>query len=313
MQQRVRLQVDTIPGAFESKRDFVEIGWDLDRDREFQNEATLKLTSDRHVDIRLSRILNGKFAFSTMVDDLLVNLAPPSISNAPVNLLARISAAGELVWSDPVEIIADSEPPLITGIDISPAATVVQGNDLLIRIGVDDSSLSGVARVEFVVTTRGTGKFEPQDELISCERQADGAWTASVSTKALQLGRSMLLVRAADNAGNVSDVTSTAIEIFDLQEWTEFQKRVVREVTGSATYGETSLANAKIVLLNEKLEAVYQTTTGEDGTFRLPSVGLGKYTLTVLGVAKNRPRKAELEIEVKPLPAPPVRVRLLAK
>ncbi len=312
-QPTIQLRVDSMPGAFESTRDFVEVGWDLDRDREFRGEATTRLHSDRQVDVVLMPIQSGRMVLKSKVEDLKVSLPAPSLRNAKMNLLARLSASNEVVWSEPVEVVSDFDPPRITGVEIGPTSVVAIGTDLEVRVGVDDLQLSGIAKVEVAVSTTGSGKFEPTDAPIACERRSDGSWYAKVPTKPLSIGRSELLARAQDVAGNMSPAARAAFEVLDAAEWEARQKRMGQEITGTLFYSDNPLANAKVTLVNEKGEGLQIKITDQKGQFRFDNPGLGKFKLIGVGVYKNRPRKAEADVEVLPPPAPPLRLQLIAK
>jgi hypothetical protein len=311
--QLVKLRIDTARGAFESKQDAVEIGWDLDRDREFADEATVRVAADRQVDILLASLSGGRMALRSEVTDLVVNLPAPAVSNTRVNLLARVTALGETVWSAPVEIIVDGGPPVITGVELLPGAAFSQEADLTVRVGADDANLSGVQRVELAVNGNGSGKFEDSGEPILAERQADGSWLALLPGKPLPPGRAVLLVRAVDLVGNTSEVTKLPVEIFSAEGWSSRQAQSVQELSGSILFGDSELVDAKLTLKNAEGEVVYQATSDDRGAFRFPAVKTGTYTLTALGNAKNRPRKAEQVVELLAPPAAPTRVRLLAK
>ncbi len=312
--QKVSLKIDAIPGAFETKRDYVEVGWDLDRDREFADETTVKFAADRQVDVVVNSIATGRVSMTANVDDIAFDLPPPSLKNQRVNLLARLFAGGEMVWSKPIEIIADSDPPTITGVEITPGTTFPQGIDLMVRVGVDDAKLSGIASVELIIDSKGVGKFTDSAEAPkACARQSDGAWTLSVPTADLKPGRATLFVRTTDRAGNKSEDSKTVFSILSEQDWQEKLKSSTQELTGTVLYSDNPLSDAKVTLVDEKGVVVHRTKTDERGAFRIPGVQAGKYQVVAIGVMKNRPRKAEQTVEVGDPPAPPTRVRLQAK
>ena len=312
--QKVRLRIDAIPGAFETKRDYVEVGWDLDRDREFANELTVKFASERQVDVALNSILAGRMSLTAKVEDIAFELPPPSLRNQKVNLLARLFAGGEMVWSKPIEIIADSEPPSITGVEIAPGSTIPQGVDLLVRVGVDDAKLSGIESVEVKIDSKGAGKFVDSTEAVKvCVRESDGSWTLSTPSADLKPGRATLFVRATDRAGNKSEESKSVLTILSEQDWQAKLKSTTHDVTGSVLYSDAPLPNAKVTLEDEKGVVVNTTKTDDRGMFRVPGVQMGKYKVVAIGVMKNRPRKAEQSVEVGGPQTPPMRLRLIAK
>ncbi len=312
--QRVRLKIDAIPGSFETKRDYVEVGWDVDRDREFAEETTLKFAADRQVDVVVNSIASGRVSLTANVSDISFDLPPPSLKNERVNLLAKLSAGGEMVWSKPVEVVVDSDPPTVTGVEIMPSTTFSLGIDLMVRVGVDDAKLSGIASVELLIDTKGIGMFtEAAGVPKACDRQSDGSWTIKLPTTDLQPGRASLLVRATDRVGNKSEVSKTVLSIISEQEWQDRLKLAVQELSGSVIYSDSPLPNAKVTLEDEKGAIVQRTTTDARGMFRLPNVQVGKYNIVAIGVLKNRPRKSEQIVEISAPPSPPPRLRLIAK
>lgn len=312
--QKVRLRIDAIPGAFETKRDYVEVGWDLDRDREFANETTVKFAAERQVDVAIDSIAAGRISLTAKVDDIALELPPPSLKNQRVNLLAKMFAGGEMVWSKPIEVIADSDPPTITGVEIAPGTTCPQGIDLLIRVGVDDARLSGIAKVELKIDSQGVGKFmDSKAQPKVCIRESDGSWTLSTPTADLQPGRATLIVRATDRVGNNSEESKTVLTILSEQDWQAKLKSTTHDLSGTVSYSDDPLPNAKVTLEDEKGGMVNATKTDERGAFRILGVPAGKYKVVAIGVMKNRPRKAEQPIEVGGPQAPPMRLRLIAK
>jgi Carboxypeptidase regulatory-like domain len=311
--QKIQLRIDALPGAFESKRDYVEVGWDLDRDREFANETTVKFAAERQIDVAMNSIVNGRMSLTAKVDDIAFELPPPALSNQRVNLLARLFAGGEMVWSKPVDVVADSDPPTITGVELTPGTTFPQGIDLHIRVGVDDAKLSGIASVEFKVDSNGIGKFADSLEAPKiCVRESDSNWVVALPTADLKPGRGTLLVRATDLAGNKSEDFKSVLTIISEQEWQTNLKSATYEITGTVLYVDTSLPNAKITIENEKGATLQTTKTDENGAFRILGLQAGKYKIVAIGVMKNRPRKAERIVEVGKQ-AQPVRIQMSAK
>ncbi|MDX1926018.1 MAG: carboxypeptidase regulatory-like domain-containing protein [Pirellulaceae bacterium] len=311
--QAIKLRIDAIPGAFESKRDYVEVGWDLDRDREFANETTVKFAAERQIDVAVNSILNGRISLTAKVDDIAFELPPPPLKNQPVNLLARLFAGGETVWSKPVEIIADSDPPTITGVEVSPSTTFPQGSDLNIRVGVDDAKLSGIASVEFKVDSKGVGKFADSAAAPKlCVRESDSSWVFTLPTADLVPGRATLLVRATDLAGNKSEDAKSVLTIVSEQEWKAKLKSVTYEIAGTVLYVDAPLPNAKVTLEDEKGAIAQTTKTDEQGAFRILGLQPGKYKIIAIGVMKNRPRKAEKLVELGKQ-AQPLRLQMSAK
>jgi Carboxypeptidase regulatory-like domain len=311
--QKVQLRIDAIPGAFESKRDYVEVGWDLDRDREFANETTIKFAAERQVDVTVGSIINGRTSLTAQVDDIVFELPPPALKNQRVNLLARLFAGGETIWSKPVEVIADSDPPIITGVEISPSTTFPQGIDMSVRVGVDDAKLSGIASVELLIDSKGVGKFADSTEAPKiCVRESDTTWSLSFPTADLKPGRATLFVRATDLVGNKSEDSKSILTIISEQEWKAKLKSATYELNGIVSYINIPLPNAKVSIEDEKGAIVHSTKTDEQGAFRVAEMKPGKYKIVAIGVMKNRPRKAEQSVEIG-TQSRPIRLQMSAK
>lgn len=311
--QVVNLQVDAYPGSFANQRDTIEVGWDLDRDREFTGESTVKVRNDRGVDIDLLQLKGDRLIVNARVKDLEVTIPAPALRAANVNLLARMSVAGETVWSEPLDVVADDQPPVVTGIELTPDVVVQQGVDMNLTVGADDRGLSGLAAVQLQVNRKLNGLWDAAGEIVQCERNAEGSWAGVLPTKELIPGRISVLVMAMDRAGNASELRKTHFELLSVDEWQARQASVGSEVTGSISYSGGPLGGAKLTLENGKGEPVYQARSNPQGIFQFPKVAVGKYKLVGTGVAKNRPRRVEAEVEIKELPARPVRLQLQAK
>ncbi len=311
--QVVKLRVDAFPGSFSNGRDLIELGWDLDRDREFSGESTIKLRSDRDVLVDLVGLKGDRMAIRAQVKDIEVTIPAPTLRAANVNLLARMNSAGETVWSEAVDVIVDDRAPRITGIELTPDVVIKQGEDLTLTIGAEDNNLSGVAAVQFQVDRKLTGQWDNGGAIINCARNAEGSWVGALPTADLTAGRTNVLVRATDRANNLSSISKAHFELLSADQWLARQASVGLEVTGSISYSGGPLGGARLTMENAKGEIVYQTRANAQGIFQFPKVAAGKYKLVGSGVVKNRPRRSESDVEIKDLPATPLRLQLQAK
>ncbi len=312
-QQKVSLQVDAFPGAFSNDRDVIEVGWDLDRDREFAGESTTKIYSDRQVNVDLLQMKGDRLVVKARVDDLEVIIPAPPLRAANINLLARMSSAGETHWSQAIDVTADDQAPKITGSELMPDVVIKQGEDLNVTVGAEDKGLSGVALVQLQVDRKLNGLWDPAGAAIECARTAEGSWNGALPTADLIPGRINVMIRATDRAGNVSPISKTHFELLSVEQWQARQASAGVEVTGSISYSGGPLGGARIALENAKGEIVYQTKANNQGIFQFTKVAVGKYKLVGTGVAKNRPRRSESEVEVKQLSSAPLRLQLQAK
>ena len=146
-------------------------------DRDLQHKETLRLTSDRQVDLLLDAAgANGAFVIRTKVSDLHVVLPPPKLKAMRGDLLARVRLATGDVWSEPIEVIFDDEPPRLSRLQLAPGATVTQGNDLEVSVLASDNELSGLAKVEAAFDLQRKGEFSDPPPLpgIACKPMAVG-------------------------------------------------------------------------------------------------------------------------------------------
>ena len=154
------LAVDLPPGVLEAGQCSVEIGVDADRDRTLRGDPTLRLTSDRQVDLLLDNAAgDGGLAIRTRIRDLHVTLPAPGIAAARANLLARVILPNEVIWSDPVEVVFDDQPPVVGRMQLETGSAVAKGGNLALSVVATDEELSGVAKVEAAFDVDLQGKF----------------------------------------------------------------------------------------------------------------------------------------------------------
>lgn len=309
----IELRLDTLPGTFDSDRDVLEVGWDLDQDREFSSENTTRLRADRMAEIEWESLPSGSFLFQSKVSDVQLKLAHPPITNRRIQLLAKLMALGETVWSDPIPIIVDEESPIITGISLNPGPRVAAGESLLAKVGAEDGKLSGVARVMLAVDAKGISSWDQVGDIIECDRLSDATWSASVPTTSVPPGKASLLAIAEDRAGNRSLISRLPIEFLDPEVMAEEDKRITKEVVGSVSYLGSMIPDAKVTLLNEKGGIVLQTKTNANGIFRWSAVAQGKYKLEVSSVIKNKPRRSQTDLVVEKASKPSIRLQIELK
>jgi hypothetical protein len=308
----IRLEVDAPQGAFENGRDVVEIGIDADRDREFRDEPTWKLYSDRQAEILLPAVgAGGRIEFAAQVGDFELRIPGSGYLNQRVNLLARVQAGNAEQWSEPVEIVLDAEPPRTLRVGLEPAGVAPMGETLLVSVVAGDEQLSGVAKVEVGFDIESNGRFSDELPPLPATRNEEGVWQVELPVDApLELGPTTVLVRASDRVGNQSELTKVDVVVATPEQAEMLQQKATNRVSGFVRYGGLALADAEVVLLDET-DAVYATRrTDERGHFVFPEVLLGIYRLKVRGLARNRPRLYEATLEVAAPPAKPLQLNI---
>ncbi|MCM2369869.1 carboxypeptidase-like regulatory domain-containing protein [Aporhodopirellula aestuarii] len=324
----VHLEIDSPVGTFPLQnigQDFIEVGLDMDRDREFRNENTTVLLSDRSVDL-VTKLADSGMVIQTSVSDFALEIPTHRTSNLRANVLAKLVSGEKQLWSEPLEVILDSAGPTITKVELVPDRMVVVDGTIQVRAVADDHDLSGVAMVEFLVDSTFTGTFSEDAKPIEGKQDDLLRWVAEVPFKELRPGSYDLLTRATDKAGNTGPVVPTPVIVTETA--ADPLAAQANTVSGTVTYDHEPLGSAKVTLtplLTEKKAAgdsaetptklppaPLATTTSEKGQFVFPSVIPGAYSLRVVGLARNRPRFAEQEIRVIPKPGKAIRLQLIA-
>lgn len=310
----VRFEVDAPAGAFESRRDWIDVGLDRDRDREFRDEPTLRLHSDRQAEVRLAGFgPAGQVRFGTEVGDFAVEVPAGGASNLRANVLARVQAGDAWRWSEPVEVVLDGTGPRIDSVVVRPDRDVVAGAELEVVVTADDGGLAGVEKVEAGFDVERKGRFAPSAPAVPAARLPDGGWLAKVPATAPP-GPITLLVRATDAAGNAGDFAKLPVRVLSKEEAEAAQKSATNRVTGVVRYGGVALPGAEVTLEGgEPVKRLGPELTDDRGAFTFPAVPPGAYKLKARGLTKNRPRIAERQITVDPPPARLQRIELDAK
>jgi hypothetical protein len=313
-QVAVEAEIDAPPGSFGDAHDFVEIGIDADRDREFRSEPTLRLRTDRQANLVLDRLgADGTLAVKSTVTDFKLQIDVPELINTRVGVLGRVRAQGDTVWSQPVEILLDGAGPRIERIEVLPADLVIIGKESDLAVWAVDGDLSGVAKVEAAFDVGGLGQFAAERPPLPANRQPDGRWTAKLPTADLKPGVARLLVRATDQVGNAGPYKSVKMLVVTEQEATKLRQAMKVRLTGSVVYGNAPQSGVQIRLeAPDAPEApkIAPVSTDDRGLFAFPAVPPGKYKLTAVGVVRNKERKVEQDVIIDPAPARPKPIRI---
>jgi len=309
------VQVDAPVGTFQNGTDFLEVGIDRDRDRDFHAEPTIRLYSDRQVVNRVKDFLpGGGVMLETSVSDFSVQLPTTGIQNLRGSVLARVFAGDQTAWSLPVDVIFDGAPPRIQKLVLDPAGTVAIGTNLNVSVLASDDELSGVGMVEAGFDVERKGTFAKAPPPVPATYHEDvGMWQVPLPTAVLKSGTWTLLVRATDKVGNVGEFKELKVRVVTPEEAAKIQAAMTNRVTGIILYGGQGAAEVEVTLTSDKGVALPSVTTGEQGNFVLNKVPVGKYSLKARGIIKNTIRQATQEITVVPPPANVDPLRILLK
>jgi hypothetical protein len=297
----VDAQVDAPLGAFQNPDDLLEIGIDVDRDRDLRgSEPRVQLTADRQVNIWLDRAgPGGLFSLETNIRDFHLVVPTPPLQNARVSVLGRIFAAGRTGWSEPVDILLDGTPPRLERVELRPPAVVI-GPDVEVSVWATDDNLSGVAKVEVGFDTSGHGKFDDTVEPFELERDPTGRWFSKLPTKTLEPGMFSLLVRLTDRAGNVSDYEKVKCHVITKAEADAAKAAPLAKLTGTVVFGNDPAAGVDMTLSSDKGPKIPPAKTDSSGYFSFTNLPPGKYKLTAKSVIHNKTRKTEQDVTVEP-------------
>ena len=322
----VRLQVDAPPGAFDQPDDVVEIGVDVDRDRELEGEQVLALRADRQATVRASRFgPGGIMTLVAEVDDYLVTLPPVGLQNASANVIGRIIVGTRQRWSDAQPVVFDGQPPRATRIELDPDRALLHGSDLTVLAWVTDDGLSGVAKVEAGLDIQRNGQLATEPKPAAAFLDTAGRWVAKVATGDYPPGQYTLLVRVTDNLDNSRLVKVRDVRLLTEQEAQAEQKKLTNLVTGTVLFGSQAVPGAMVELTaaNKKPEgesakqppsaaaaeiepptaiAPLQTATDEQGRFSFPKVPPGDYRISARALLHNKMRQAVQDLSVPPPP-----------
>lgn len=311
-QMPVRVRLDAPRGALSARDSFWEVGIDQDRNREFQEEPTLKFHTDRQVTAWFGGLTPaGGLLLQTRVEDFEIPLSLANQQDGRALLLARLRAAGREIWSRPIEVLFDGTGPRIREITAGVRGEAVLGDDLMITVRADDGDLSGVARLEAGFDLAGSGQLpvEPAPAILSMAEP--GVWRGQLPTADLPEGTMTLLVRALDRVGNASPPARRVL-VFKSAETIARQRAARRiEVRGRVRYFGTPVPEIPVVLRQvpdapleggapepdaEPLE--FSTLSDDKGEFRIPRVPPGKYTLQAKGVFRNKVREVSTPVRL---------------
>jgi hypothetical protein len=321
-----RIEVDAPLGSFPAnqRRDFIDVGVDADRDRELQNDPSIRLYCDRQVEIIGEGLdVNGVLAFTAKVQDYQLLVPCPGLINVRANLLARLNVSTSGRWSKDIEVVLDATPPQIDRVELTPGRAVAAEQDLELSVWASDANLSGVRQVEVALDKDGSGDFGEVNQPVAAKSTTGIRWSASLSTKDVPQGPAVVLIRATDRVGNVSKVRTELIQLVAASELPSTSSPTMGTVTGVVTFLGVPIPDARVQLTPTQASTTaanpaaatnsadaaqppqpqqMEAKTDETGTFRLENVAPGQYTVTAKGLARNRVRKVTQEVTVEPGP-----------
>ncbi|MBI3462608.1 MAG: carboxypeptidase regulatory-like domain-containing protein [Planctomycetes bacterium] len=294
----VALQVDMPVDAFQRAEDRIEVGIDVNLDRDLEGENTTVLRTDRQVQIRLNEAgPAGLLSLEAKVEDFQLDLDARGLQNARVGVLAK-AVSSHTGWSPPVEVTLDGTAPRITSVDVSPAGLVTLGQPLKISmLAEDDEPSSGITRVELALDLNRTGEFDPEVKPVPAAAEPGGRWSAAIPTDKAPAGVHPLLIRAVDRAGPPSELSTVQVKIATTEDVKAQQLQATSRVTGIALHAGQPQPGMTVTLDDGKVPPVQ---TDDQGRFSFAAVPAGKHKVVAAGVIRNRTRRAEAEFTIEP-------------
>lgn len=315
----VDVATDLSDDLFQYGSDRVCVGIDLNGDRELENEPTW--THGRPVDVRFTWggvTPKGAIALHSHVGPQRFRVPTDGLVEGRYKLLAKLVRGDKVVWGGPQEWIVDTTAPTVAETNIVSALPAVLTQPLRVDVRIDDQGMSGAANVETGWAIGGELDFQ-NVAAVAAQRLADGVWAAVVPTDKLASGKHLLLVRAIDRAGNVSDVRTVEIELLTAAEIADRKNSQTAPVRGRIAFvkrpvpgmkvtlaippadddGAESTAEPKPAQPNGKTQ-VEPVTTDSDGRFLFPAVRAGDYEMTVAGMYRGMNYRKTVPVTVVP-------------
>ena len=88
----------------------------------------------------------AEIAIEASAGDFRLTLPAQYLARGRANVIGRNVAGGREVWSDPVEVVFDDEPPTVKRVLLG-SRRVVAGTPLRVTAETSDGELSGAARI----------------------------------------------------------------------------------------------------------------------------------------------------------------------
>ncbi|WP_339744412.1 carboxypeptidase-like regulatory domain-containing protein [uncultured Rubinisphaera sp.] len=276
---------------------YIEFGIDINQDRVLYQEPSVKLNQDRLP--LLNYVMTGTtLQLINVVQDLSIEVPLNNLTNQRVNLLGQVHTGEGEVWSEPVEIILDGQPPVIS--EISPLESAVVGMPLPVEVIATDGKLSGVESVSLVLDISRKGEITPDAALIEAQKNENGQWIAQVPTADAKPESYLLLAQATDRVGNVSQTARTIVKFFSAEEMKAREEAPNKTVRGQIIYGKDPVDEAVITLKDATGASAGEGKSDENGRFVLKNLKPGAYELSVRAVERGKIRTLSQPVELTP-------------
>ncbi len=308
----VRAEIDCPPGFFDSGRDFVELGMDLNADGAPDPKTAVRLVNDRSVAIEAMSVgTDGKLKWFARVSDFDIDVPLAGVANVPVEIAGRLVVGQRSQPIRGIPIYVDTAAPIVGPVSGDEVAGPNQPIGLSVWTSDDGS---GTKNVEAVFDTAGSGTFPEKAKPVVATPTAEDSWSLSLPAPK-QVGEHLLLIRAIDRVGNASDPVVHRVSVI----------KEARQAGGTASVlrGFVSFAGSPHAAATVTVTAIPQPAKSDaeeaspirvkprsTGEFSVAGLKPGKYTVTARAVIRNRVRTAKSEVTLSDAQPPVMKLQL---
>ncbi len=295
--------------------DRILVGLDRNADRKLDGDPALEVRQFQEIQFLCQGVnaLGGVELFAR-VDDVRLSLPIQTERNRWVQAIAVLERGNRQEFSNLVPFALDASGPRILSTRILGSQPSLLGTPLQIEVEVDDEGLSGVGMVEGGWSLTGDLHITESMTIVPAVFRDRNRWLLTLPTLPIPSGKSVVMIRAKDRAGNVGSPHSLVAEILTQSEIDQKNAALTTQVRGRVQFYDQPLSNLSVRLLvkpkedektkptgKESDEPAYSNVTTADGKFFLDAVRSGEYILECRGVVRGmrETRQQPLSIDAK--------------